>query len=130
MHQRIRGAAVAVGLAWMLGGATRAHTAELRPETLTAFDRYVRQVEQRMEDDLHAGGPFLLPDGWPPERRDQVYQQLRRGEMVIERVNQGVADAPVPHGLIHHWAGIVFIPGATLDQTLAIIQDYDHHQDV
>jgi hypothetical protein len=31
--------------------------------------------------------------------------------------------------MIHHWIGTVFIPGATLAQTLALEEDYDHHQD-
>ena len=129
MHGRIRAAALAFSLAWILAGATQAQTAELKPETLAAFDRYVRQAEQRMDEEL-SRNTFLLPDAWAPERRDAAYQRLRRGEMVIEGLNQGATEARVPHGLIHHWAGIVFIPGATLDQTLALIQDYDHHQDV
>lgn len=129
MHGRIHAAALAFSLAWMLGGATQAQTAELKPETLAAFDRYVRQAEQRMNEEL-SQNTFLLPDAWPPERRDPAYQRLRRGEMVIEGLNQGPAEARVPHGLIHRWAGIVFIPGANVDHTLALIQDYDHHQDV
>jgi hypothetical protein len=36
---------------------------------------------------------------------------------------------PVPSGMIHHWIGTVFIPGATLAQTLALEEDYNHHQD-
>jgi hypothetical protein len=35
-----------------------------------------------------------------------------------------------PAGLIHHWMGAVFIPGATLRQVLDMSQDYDHHQDI
>jgi hypothetical protein len=31
--------------------------------------------------------------------------------------------------MVHHWIGTVFIPGATLAQTLALEQDYDHHQE-
>lgn len=131
MHERVRTAVIAALLVWILAAPSLAQTAELKPETLAAFNRYVREAEQRMEAE-RAGGPFLLPDGWSPERRDQAYQQLRRSEMVIERLNkdQGGAKARVPHGLVHHWAGIVFIPGATLDQALALIQDYDRHQDV
>ena len=30
--------------------------------------------------------------------------------------------------LIHHWVGTIFIPGASLDQVLAVVQDYDRHQ--
>ena len=33
-------------------------------------------------------------------------------------------------GLVHDWSGCVFIPGATLERTLALVQDYDHHKDV
>ncbi|HYN15771.1 MAG TPA: hypothetical protein VES66_08295 [Terriglobales bacterium] len=132
MRERIRTVAMALPLAWMFATPGLAHTVELKPETVEPFERYVRQAEQRMEDELRAGKPFLLPDGWPEERRDQTYQQLRRGEMVIERVNKekGGAEARVPRGLIHHWAGIVFIPGATLDRALTVFQDYDHHQTV
>jgi len=31
-----------------------------------------------------------------------------------------------PGGMIHHWAGAVFIPGATLRDVLRVLQDYDH----
>lgn len=130
MRGRIRILALAIPLAWMFAAPALVHSVELKPETREPFERYVSQAEQRMEDELRAGTPFLLPDRWPTERRDQAYQQLRRGEMIIERMNGNKAEARVPHGLIHHWAGIVFIPGATLDQVLALIHDYDHHQDV
>ena len=36
----------------------------------------------------------------------------------------------VPNGLIHDWVGAVFIPGATLDRTLALVQDYNRHKDI
>jgi hypothetical protein len=32
----------------------------------------------------------------------------------------------VPDGVIHQWIGLVFIPGASLTQTTAFLQDYDH----
>ena len=32
-----------------------------------------------------------------------------------------------PGAMIHHWIGTVFIPGASLKQVLAVLQDYDHH---
>jgi hypothetical protein len=36
----------------------------------------------------------------------------------------------VPSGLIHDWVGAVFIPGTTVKQTLALIQDYDNHKNI
>jgi hypothetical protein len=29
--------------------------------------------------------------------------------------------------IIHHWIGTVFIPGVTLEQTIELAQQYDHH---
>ena len=129
MRSRIRTAAATISLAWMLAATAPARSAELKPETLAAFDHYVRQAEQRMDEEL-GRNTFLLPDAQLPERRDTAYQRLRHGEMIVERLNKGGEETQVPHGLIHHWAGIVFISGATVEQTLALIQDYDHHQDV
>jgi hypothetical protein len=34
----------------------------------------------------------------------------------------------VPNGLIHHWIALGFIPNTTLQQVLALLQDYDHHE--
>jgi len=36
----------------------------------------------------------------------------------------------VPDGLIHHWIALGFIPGVTLQQVLAFMQDYDHHESI
>lgn len=36
----------------------------------------------------------------------------------------------VPDGLIHDWVGAVFIPGTTLEKTLALVQDYDSHKNI
>jgi hypothetical protein len=130
MRQPIRSMATVLPLFGMVAALSMAQTTEPRAETIAAFDRYVRQAEQKMEDDLRAGGPFLLPDQWSRERRDSAYQQLQHGEMIVERLDRNRAEARVQHGLIHHWAGIVLIPRATLDQALTLIQDYDHHQEI
>lgn len=34
----------------------------------------------------------------------------------------------MPNGLIHHWIALGFIPNTTLQQVLALLQDYDHHE--
>jgi hypothetical protein len=101
---------------------------QLKPETDTAFNRYVQLSEQRMQNDLQSG-PFLWVDGLPIQQREEVYERLKRGEVVTQRLetlDRG-ASIPVPCGLIHHWIGVVFILGANLKQTLALLQDYDQH---
>ena len=36
----------------------------------------------------------------------------------------------MPDGLIHHWVGSVFVPGATLEQAVALLQDYNRHAEI
>jgi hypothetical protein len=101
---------------------------DLKPETNAAFSRYVQLSEQRMQNDLQSG-PFLWPDGLPIQQREEVYERLKHGEVVTQRLQtlERGASIPVPGGLIHHWMGVVFIPGANLKQTLALLQGYDQH---
>lgn len=116
-------------LAGMLGVATLAAAAELKPEAAAGFDRYVHVTEKRMRADLQSGGTFLWADGLPEERRASVQAQLQRGEVVSARLKtvDPAGEIRTPGALIHHWVGTVFIPGASLRQTLATVEDYDHH---
>ena len=105
---------------------------ELRQKTVAVFDRYVHLTENRMQGELEGGNPhstFLWMDGLPAQRRDAVYGQLRQGEVVVERLKTLDAgkEIDVPDGIIHHWLGVVFIPGTTLKETMTLVQDYDRH---
>ena len=104
----------------LLAGLECAPAAELKPQTVAAFDRYVQQAEQRMD-----GRKSFL---WAGES-DARSRRVRQGEMVIEPAT-GTPETPVAGGLVHDWVGAVFIPGATLVQTLAVGQDYNRHKDI
>ncbi len=108
-----------------------AHSAELKKETAAAFDRYIAASERRMKAEIDQG-TFLFIDAWPPARRADGYAQLRKGQALIQQVNTQEEGHPieVPHGLIHDWIGVLFIPKATLSHTLAVIQDYDNHKNI
>lgn len=118
-----------LGIVFLLGAPAQA--AELKPKTLQAFNHYVELTEVRMEKELREDQPFLWADGMPERRRQAVYDQLRRGDVLIEHAETREQGKPIkiPDGLVHHWVGMIFVPGATLQQTLAVVQDYDHHQD-
>ncbi len=106
---------------------------ELKPATVQAFNRYVQLTEARIHGEVSAAEKFLYVDGLPPERRAQTLAALQRGEVLMERLrtpDRSGQTIEAPGGLIHHWLGVVFVPGATLQQTLALVQDYNHHQDV
>jgi hypothetical protein len=103
--------------------------AELQPKTVEAFDRYVRETEARMAG---TGEPFLLVDGKPEPQRRQALDALTRGDFLIEsrKTRDGGRDIDIPDGRVHHWMGTVFVPGATVDQALALLQDYDRHHEI
>ena len=103
--------------------------AELKPATVEAFEQYVRLTTARNDEELRRGSPFLLVDSLPEPQRQQAYAALRAGEVRIERLETLHDGHPMdcPDGLIHHWVGVIFIPGATLEQTLRLVEDYDHH---
>jgi hypothetical protein len=102
---------------------------ELKPEAQQGFDRYVQLTEERMRTELQPGTAFLQVDGLPEARRNSVYGELHRGEIVTSRLEtrDPSGDLHTPGALIHHWVGTVFIPGASLQQVLTILEDYDHH---
>lgn len=108
-------------------------SADLKPPTLEAFERYVQATEARIAKELTRPETFLYLDGLPEPRRAQVLAMLRRGEVFMERLKTQDAsgqEMKAPDALIHHWMGAVFIPCATLRQTLEVAQDYDRHQDI
>jgi hypothetical protein len=108
-----------------------ARATELKPETVLAFDRYIQLVEARMGDDL-LGGNFLYIDHFPAETRRPIDAQIRRGELYIEYLPALENGLPfrVPSGLIHHWIGITFLPGASYSKTLAILLDFDTQAEI
>ncbi len=120
---RILNSRVVLGL--VLVAAIAANAAEMKRETSEAFDQYVHIAEAAMDRDLGAG-IFVHPDAQPPARRSDAYTRLRSGELFIDRA-QGNEPIKAPAGgLIHDWVATEFISGATLEQTLAVVHDYDH----
>ena len=108
--------------------ALPAHAAELQARTIDAFNRYVRLTEKRMD----GGGPFLWVDALPPAQQRARLEDLRRGGLLIERLQtrDGGRDIRIPDGMVHHWLGAVFVPGATIEAALALLQDYNRHAEI
>ena len=100
-----------------------AKSVQLRPAMLQGFDMYIRGAEAEMEQTLHSG--LFLWSNTDAERSHQVGQ----GDIVAQYWrDQG--SVQVPAGLIHDWIGAVFVPGSTGMNTLALLQDYNHHKNV
>ena len=100
----------------------------LQPDTLAAFDRYVRLTDERNQSELSRGNDLLWVDALPETQRDEAYAALKRGQVQTRQLTTRDDGKPIacPKGMIHHWTGVVFIPGAKLQSVLAILEDYDH----
>lgn len=98
----------------------------LEPRTLAAFDRYVAETERESARSLADEAGFLWVDAAGRERDRAA---LRAGQLVLSRLETKSAGRKidVPDGMIHHWLGLVFVPGATVDRAVALLQDYDRH---
>lgn len=107
------------------------HASDLRAPTSAAFDEYVRDAQARMPAASGDAAHFLWIDDIPWQQRSKAYADLRAGRVTIENVRDANSATPhsVPGGLIHDWRGLIFVPGVTLDQTLALLEDYDHDAD-
>ena len=107
--------------------AAPAPAVELKAETAAAYDQYLQATEARMEDDIRTGHFFAI-DALPEPRRSAVYSQLQRGDVFIEplRTHEDHESIQVPSGMVHHWAGIIFIPHARISDTLAVLEAYDN----
>ena len=103
--------------------------ARLHANTLEAFDRYVKLTEARNSDELKRGTNLLWIDQLPAAQRTEAYAALKRGEVKMKKLEMLDGGKPIacPGGIIHHWTGVVFIPGAKLEDVLAMLEDYDKH---
>jgi hypothetical protein len=68
-------------------------------------------------------------DSLPQPRRQRLYDLLQRGQVEIrqEKTEEEGKPIEVPDGLIHHWTGVAFVPGVSLESALALLQDYENH---
>jgi hypothetical protein len=84
-------------------------TTKLKPETAAQFDQYVAKREAAI--------------------RARAWSAAKPAEVVVKAGAEG-ATVDVDDGLVHDWSGAIFIPGANLNQTLALLRNYDNHKNV
>jgi hypothetical protein len=101
-----------------------ASSAGPKPETLNAWDEYIRGVSLRTEQEVGGNGPFLWID------QDPLRAARERGGEILAGSPFGANNPQsVPYGLIHDWTGAVFIPGAALADVFAVVRDYDRYSE-
>ncbi len=112
-----------VAAAWLLAAGfwTAAFAAELKPQTLEAFQQYTRVTEARIAEQVAGTRSFLWTD-----ESDARRNQVRQGKVVSQPWN-GRGPESVRDGLIHDWIGAVFVPGVNLQSALSLLRDYNNH---
>jgi hypothetical protein len=85
-------------------------TTTLSPETDRIFEEYRASAERRMS--------------WTPRFSDP-----KPNEVSVTTVNRTAA-IDIKDGLIHDWAAATFIPGAHVEQVLAVLQNYGEYKKV
>jgi hypothetical protein len=108
-----------------------ARTAELKPATVAAFERYMRATEARIAAEVQDERRFLSMGGSGAPAATRL-AELKAGKLVIERLetrDNGEA-IDVPDGLVHHWLGVVFVPGKSVAEAVELLRDYDRHADI
>jgi len=104
--------------------------AQLQPETLAGWKGYVEQTEARIQSELSAEDGFLVQDFLPDDEARRARRLLRSGEVFTTKLETRDATGrsiQIPNGMVHHWLGSVFIPGARVSELLEWLQDYDAH---
>ncbi len=116
------GSSPVFAMLFLLLAPALSNAAELKHETVEAWEVYVHAAKLRMEQRASGQSPFL----WVDEMR-QV-QRVRAGEVLV---TPAASDNPhkVPHGLIHDWIGAAFVPNAKLDDVMRVLGDYERYKD-
>jgi len=103
--------------------------AVLQAKTMKSWENYVQQTEKRINSELQGNAGFLRMDLVKPAIAAKMRAQLKTGGVYIERLTTVDAAGHEMHaddGLIHHWYGVIFVPGLKVDALLRWVQDYDH----
>jgi hypothetical protein len=97
--------------------------AQLQPEAIRGWNRYVAAAETRMRRELDGGTRFLVLD-FTGEAATQR-RALLAGDIVIREMtaaDAGGQPRQLPDALVHHWRGAIFIPGISVRDLLQELQ--------
>jgi hypothetical protein len=102
-----------------------AEAADLEPNTLKAWNLFVDAQEKRMNAELSSRKGFLVSDFQNSQTRDQERRSILSGNISIQPMNSKgdeSGEIRIQGGIIHHWRGIVWVPGLNLDYVLSRVQ--------
>ena len=102
------------------GSAQQAVAAELRPETVRAWNEYISTREKQISAELNSSKGFFVMDFQSQRDADAERKSVLAGGVSVKRMNSGSvkSDLQIPGGAIHHWRGVVFIPDVPFEPAM------------
>ena len=122
-------AAIAILTLGVAAGAQASNNtleAQLLPKTVEGWNKYVKAVEARRDNEIAHKQPFLEIDRKSSAEQARIMATLKRGEVFVDRAaaaRDGAAEIAVDGGQVNHWRGTVFVPNVKLDQVLKVLQE-------
>ena len=96
------------------------HAARLESVSLAGWAAYVQATERRLTRELADGRRFLGVDFDSDAASERA--AVLGGQVLVRRLEVSGADGQsidVPSARVHHWRGVIFVPGVTLADLLA-----------
>jgi hypothetical protein len=93
---------------------------QAKPEAMSAFERYVSGYEKTLGPPSEAGSA-----GRTLTAADLA--RARKGGIAVH--NRTPRGLDLPDAQLHHWEGVGFLAGASLEEVLAVLKDYDRHKE-
>jgi hypothetical protein len=115
----------------LLSAASNLGAAELTRETEAAWEHYVELTEERIHRELASKEGFLVQDFLEDSERAKASEVVSAGEVFTTKLRTQEPDGSeiqIPGGMVHHWTGSVFVPGADLLSLVRWLQNYDEHE--
>ncbi len=94
---------------------------ELQPETVQAYDRYVKLTEAEARERSTKGAYLWLDQ----HKREKSLVWLNQNFVVAHKTNE----AEVPNGVIQDWIGEVFLPGTTIERVRDVLLDFARYKE-
>lgn len=98
---------------------------KLDTTTLGAFEKYAGDVERSLQKRWAGKDPLFEIDGRPQDKEAEM-----KGEAVVHSETPNSQPIEIPGGLIHDWSGAIFMKGATVQNTLETLENFDQHEKI
>jgi len=96
---------------------------KLKPETVAAYDDYVREAQRAAELRLTGERSFL----WVREKPDTEKRVL--GKETVIHASTGNDGKEMPgNGLLHDWVGAVFVPNRKVEEVVSVLRNTEERK--